>query len=50
MPDQKNPTPGEITIMAAGAVTLIASFLDFYKASGRLQWKRRAPGAAASSR
>jgi hypothetical protein len=34
MPDSKNPTPGEITIMAAGAVTLIASFLDFYKAPG----------------
>ena len=34
MPDSKNPTPGEITIMAAGAVTLIGSFLDFYKAPG----------------
>jgi hypothetical protein len=27
--DNKQPTPGEITIMAAGAVMLIASFLDF---------------------
>ena len=32
MPDSKNPTPGEITIMAAGALTLIGSFLKFYKA------------------
>jgi hypothetical protein len=31
MADSKTPTPGEITIMAAGAVALIASFLDFYK-------------------
>jgi hypothetical protein len=27
--DKKQPTPGEITIMVAGAVMLIASFLDF---------------------
>ncbi len=27
--DQKQPTPGELTIMIAGAVMLIASFLDF---------------------
>jgi hypothetical protein len=27
--DNKQPTPGEITIMAAGAVMLIASFFDF---------------------
>jgi hypothetical protein len=27
--DNKQPTPGEITIMAGGAVMLIASFLDF---------------------
>jgi hypothetical protein len=27
----KNPTPGEITIMAGGAVALIFSFFDFYK-------------------
>jgi hypothetical protein len=27
--DNKQPTPGEITIMVAGAVMLIASFLDF---------------------
>ena len=26
------PTPGEITIMAAGAVALVFSFLKFYKA------------------
>jgi hypothetical protein len=26
-----NPTPGEITIMAAGALALIFSFFDFYK-------------------
>ncbi len=26
-----NPTPGEITIMAGGAVALVSSFLDFYK-------------------
>jgi hypothetical protein len=27
----KNPTPGEITIMAGGAIALIFSFFDFYK-------------------
>jgi hypothetical protein len=26
-----NPTPGEITIMAGGAVAVVSSFLDFYK-------------------
>jgi len=33
MADQNttNPTPGEITIMAAGVVALIFSFFDFYK-------------------
>jgi hypothetical protein len=30
MPDSKTPTPGEITIMAGGAVALIGSFLHFY--------------------
>ena len=30
MPDPKNPTPGEITVMAGAAVALIGSFLDFY--------------------
>jgi hypothetical protein len=30
MPDKKNPTPGEITMMAGGAVALIFSFFDFY--------------------
>jgi hypothetical protein len=29
MADQQSPTPGEITIMAAGAVMIIFSFLDF---------------------
>ncbi len=29
MADQKAPTPGEITIMAAGAVMIIFSFLNF---------------------
>ena len=29
--EHKNPTPAEITIMAAGAVGLIFSFFDFYK-------------------
>jgi hypothetical protein len=29
---EKQPTPGEIVIMAAGAVALIASFLPFYSA------------------
>jgi hypothetical protein len=28
--NNKNPTPGEIVILAAGAVALIASFLPFY--------------------
>jgi hypothetical protein len=31
MPDSKNPTPGEIVIMAGGLVALIGSFLDFYE-------------------
>lgn len=30
--DNKNPTPGEIVILAAGVVALIASFLPFYSA------------------
>lgn len=30
MADGKNPTPGEITIMAAAVVALIFSFFDFY--------------------
>jgi hypothetical protein len=34
--DNKQPTPGEITIMVAGAVMLIASFLDF--ASDTSSW------------
>ena len=29
MADRQSPTPGEITIMAAGAVMLIFSFLHF---------------------
>ncbi len=29
MADKKSPTPGEITIMAAGAVMIIFSFLNF---------------------
>jgi hypothetical protein len=31
MPDSKNPTPGEITVMGGGLVALIGSFLDFYE-------------------
>jgi hypothetical protein len=34
--EHKNPTPAEITIMAAGAVGLIFSFFDFYKIEIRL--------------
>ena len=30
MADAKTPTPGEITIMAGGAIALIFSFFDFY--------------------
>lgn len=30
MPSATRPTPGEITILAAGAVALVSSFLDFY--------------------
>ena len=30
MPDANRPTPGEITILASGAVALIFSFFDFY--------------------
>ena len=30
MADATKPTPGEITIMAGGAVALIFSFFDFY--------------------
>jgi hypothetical protein len=33
MADQKTPTPGEITIMAAGGVMLIFSFLHFVGSS-----------------
>jgi hypothetical protein len=36
MADRQSPTPGEITIMAAGAVMLIFSFLHF--AGGRSAW------------
>jgi hypothetical protein len=38
--DNKQPTPGEITIMAAGAVMLIASFLNFvsFGSIGRSAW------------
>jgi hypothetical protein len=38
--DNKQPTPGEITIMVAGAVMLIASFLDFVSQGsfGRSAW------------
>jgi hypothetical protein len=32
MPDSKTPTPGEITIMAGGALALIFSFFHFYTA------------------
>jgi hypothetical protein len=40
MPDSKTPTPGEITIMAGGAVALIFSFFDFYEfgGEGRSVW------------
>ena len=34
MADANKPTPGEITVMAGGAVALIASFLDFIGANG----------------
>ena len=34
MPNSKSPSPGEITIMAAGVVALIFSFFDFYQAPG----------------
>ena len=30
MADANRPTPGEITILAAGVVALVSSFLDFY--------------------
>ncbi len=36
MADRQSPTPGEITIMAAGAVMLIFSFLNF--AGGTSSW------------
>jgi hypothetical protein len=32
--NNKNPTPGEIVMLAAGGVALIASFLPFYSAPG----------------
>ena len=34
MADATKPTPGEITVMAGGAVALIASFLDFIGGDG----------------
>jgi hypothetical protein len=34
MADRKNPSPGEITIMASGAVAFIFSFFDFYDYGG----------------
>ena len=34
MAEASKPTPGEITVMAGGAVALIASFLDFIGGSG----------------
>ena len=36
MPDQQSPTPGEITIMSAGAVMVIFSFVSF--AGDRSAW------------
>jgi len=36
MADRQSPTPGEITIMAAGAVMLIFSFLHFAGNNQRL--------------
>jgi hypothetical protein len=38
MADQQSPTPGEITIMAAGAVMIIFSFVSF--ANDRSAWGR----------
>ena len=44
MADANKPTPGEITVMAGGAVALIASFLDFIGAGddGASSWSSRA--------
>jgi hypothetical protein len=36
MADQQTPTPGEMTIMIAGGVMIIFSFLNFY--GGRSAW------------
>ena len=40
MAEASKPTPGEITVMAGGAVALIASFLDFIGGNGygRSSW------------
>ena len=44
MADVNKPTPGEITVMAGGAVALIASFLDFLggNGSGASSWSSNA--------
>ena len=44
MADASKPTPGEITVMAGGAVALIASFLDFigHDGSGASSWSSNA--------
>ena len=44
MAEATKPTPGEITVMAGGAVALIASFLDFIggDGSGANSWSSRA--------
>ena len=44
MADASKPSPGEITVMAGGAVALIASFLDFIGAgdAGANSWSSRA--------
>jgi|RhiMetdeSRZDD1v2_1073273.scaffolds.fasta_scaffold213310_1 hypothetical protein len=44
MAEATKPTPGEITVMAGGAVALIASFLDFIGAGGEgaNSWSSRA--------
>jgi hypothetical protein len=43
-----NPTPGEITIMAGGAVALIFSFFDFYKSDSITIGTRSIGGGSAN--
>jgi hypothetical protein len=44
----KNPTPGEITVMAGGAVALIFSFFDFYTSDSVTVAGRTFEGASAT--